>query len=87
MGLDGQKITDKVTELLYMLDEGGNEFAAAVLSISLVTFLDSVNDAKITEHVVGYLTKALPEMPHYQQSYRCFCAKQHKHCKNEMLFH
>jgi hypothetical protein len=37
MELDGQKITDKVTELLYMLDEEGNEFAAAVLkAVSLV---------------------------------------------------
>ena len=68
MELDGQKITDKVTELLYMLDEGGNEFAAAVLSISLVTFLDSVNDAKITEHVVSYLTKTLPDRWHRLQN-------------------
>ena len=50
MELDGQKVTDKVTELLYMLDDEGNEFAAAVLSVALSTFLDSVNDAKITDH-------------------------------------
>jgi len=61
MELDDRKITDKVTELLYMLDEGGNEFAATVLSVSLVTFLGSVNDAKITENVIDYLTQALPE--------------------------
>jgi hypothetical protein len=67
MELDGQKITDKVTELLYMLDEEGNEFAAAVLSVSLVTFLESVNDAKITEHVVSYLNRALPDHLHQLQ--------------------
>jgi hypothetical protein len=57
-----RKITDKVTELLYMLDEEGDEFAAPVLSLPLVTFLNSVNDARIIEDVVGYLPKALP--PH-----------------------
>lgn len=67
MKLEEQKITDKVTELLYMLGEGGNEFAAAVLSVSLVTFLASVNGAKITEHVVSYLIKALPDHLHQLQ--------------------
>ena len=67
MELDGEKITDKVNELLYILDEGGNEFAAAVLSVSLVTFLDSVNDAKITEHVVWYLNQTLPDHLHQLQ--------------------
>jgi hypothetical protein len=67
MELDGQKITDKVNELLYMLDEEGNEFAAAVLSVALVTFLGSVNDSKITEHVVGYLNMALSDHLHQLQ--------------------
>jgi len=67
MELDGQKVTDKVTELLYMLDDEGNEFAAAVLSVALSTFLDSVNDAKITEHVASYLNRALPDHLHQLQ--------------------
>jgi hypothetical protein len=67
MELEGQRITDKVNELLYMLDEGGNEFVAAVLSASLVKFLESINDAKITEHVVGYLAEALPDHLHQLQ--------------------
>lgn len=67
MELGEQQITDKVTELLYMLDDEGNEFAAAVLSVSLVTFLSSVNDAKITENVVSYLIKALPGRLHQLQ--------------------
>ena len=61
MELNEQTITDKVTELLYMLDEEGNEFAAAALSVSLITFLASVSDEKITGHVVSYLNKALPD--------------------------
>ena len=61
MELDEHKITDKVNELLYMLDEEGSEFAAAVLSVSLVTFLSSINDAGITEDVVSYLITALPD--------------------------
>ena len=67
MELDEHKITDKVNELLYMLDEEGNEFAAAVLSVALVTFLDSVNDTKITGHVVSYLNEALPDHLHQLQ--------------------
>ena len=67
MELDEQNITDKVTELLYMLDEEGNDLAAAVLSVSLVTFLGSVNDAKITEHVVGYLSNVLLDHLHQLQ--------------------
>jgi hypothetical protein len=61
MELDGQKVTDRVQQLLYELNEEGDDVAAAVLSVSLVTFLNSVNDAKITEHVVSYLITALPD--------------------------
>jgi hypothetical protein len=67
MELDGQKVTDKVSELLYMLDEEGTEFAAAVLSASLVKFPASVNDSKITENVIGYLNQALPDRLHQLQ--------------------
>ena len=67
MELEEQTGTDKVTELLYMLDEEGNEFVAAVLSVSLVKFLASVNDSKITENVIGYLNQALPDHLHQLQ--------------------
>jgi len=67
MELDGQKVTDRVQQLLYELNEEGDDVAAAVLSVSLVTFLNSVNDAKITEHVVSYLNRALPDHLHQLQ--------------------
>ena len=39
MELDEQKITDKVAELLYMLDEEGNEFAAQCFQCLWSSFL------------------------------------------------
>jgi hypothetical protein len=58
--LTEQKINDRVAELLYSLDEMDNELAAATLAVGLVSFLDSIHDAGISQHVISYLNTSLP---------------------------
>jgi len=58
--LTEQKINDRVQELLYLLDEMSNELAAATLAVGLVSFLGSINDARISQHVISYLNTSLP---------------------------
>jgi hypothetical protein len=60
MELNEQQINDHVQQLLYSLDEMDNELAAATLAVGLVSFLDSISDAGISQHVISYLNTSLP---------------------------
>jgi len=51
--LTGAKITDKVQELIYMLDLVDPVFATSVLTTALVHFLDTQKDPAVSTSVVA----------------------------------